>query len=494
LKLNYSCFFAVTVACLGCGGGSGVRAGQGSEAPTAVGDARIAITGKPQDQTLAFDGGLSISAIAGASINSFAIFPAANLNNAPIYFTNNGALYSYSRGQVQLVYVSPDHFIFNADVSNNGKIYMNTLDPSFNYVYAKIGLDGTGYSELSSGENLGLIRVSPDGSKVVFHTAAGLQVEPSAGGSLTLIDSAGTEGSFSPDSTQVVYSKTSGSNTQLFTCPVGGGTPTQITTDTFNHSFPSYSPDGALVLCEDDSGSAANTTSYIASGANSSESYSANIMAATYATVSKVSPDGKYLAALTSSSYNGTLSACFQDYAGGDFTTISAGGSLSWPSYPAAKTFIGSGGSWYTTPAAGFIYSSYQPGFASLLAFTATTPSTATAKVTSGTGTGPVIYDLNANTITGLKYSNGYFFNPVSITPSTTDVLVSLDSTTGSITSVAPFVAVRGTSLSKSSGAGTVSYSAHFTGVWDAHGKNLAPSGASVLTLDSKKGAVVSVR
>jgi len=496
LKLSYSYVFAVTVVCLGCGGGSGTRAGLGVGTTSTVGEARFTATGTPQDQTLAFEGGVSISSVAGASISSFEIFPAANLNNAPLYFVNDGALYSYCRGQVQLVYVSPAHYIYEADVSSDGKIYMNTLDPSSGYVFAKCNLDGTGYSVLVTGLDFDCdIHVSRDGSKIVYDYGNSNVTDANSDGTSPItIDENGYEGQFSPDGTKVSY--VGAGDYQIWTESAQGGRSKQLTnTRSYQNYEPTYSPDGSTIICDlFPGGNSVGIGAYAAYGGT--QGYPENFFSINVpdAYGPCVSPDGKYIGFLTSTSLNGPSSAAFQDLGGNSLTTIAPANEVIWPSYPVPKTFIGAGGAWYTSAAAGFLYSSYQPGFASLLAFTATTPSTATAKVTSGTGTGPVIYDLKANSITGLKYANGYFNAPVSITPSTTDVLVSIDSTTGAITAVAPFVAVRGSSFSESSGVGTVSCSAHFTGIWDAHGKNLAPAGASVLTLDTKKGGVVSVR
>jgi len=60
------------------------------------------------------------------------------------------------------------------------------------------------------------------------------------------------------------------------------------------------------------------------------------------------------------------------------------------------------------------------------------------------------------------------------------------------VTSVAPFVAVRGDSLRKTTGSGTVSYTARFLGVWDSRGKNVATGGATTITFDAKTGILLS--
>jgi len=78
------------------------------------------------------------------------------------------------------------------------------------------------------------------------------------------------------------------------------------------------------------------------------------------------------------------------------------------------------------------------------------------------------------------------------LTPGTTDALVTIDSTSGLVTAVAPFVAIRGAAAVSSKTANGLLYRAKFTAVYDAHGKNLAPNGASSIVLDPTHGSVVS--
>jgi hypothetical protein len=141
------------------------------------------------------------------------------------------------------------------------------------------------------------------------------------------------------------------------------------------------------------------------------------------------------------------------------------------------------------------VYSQLQNSFASLAAFTAQTPADAKSTLVSQSApgsTGPIVYDLNADSITALKYVNGYNSGPISITPNVSDVLVTVDATDGQITAVAPFLTSRGeTSLHQ---AGSLTYNARFTAVYDAHGKNLALHGASQIVLDPKHGTAIHVR
>jgi hypothetical protein len=69
---------------------------------------------------------------------------------------------------------------------------------------------------------------------------------------------------------------------------------------------------------------------------------------------------------------------------------------------------------------------------------------------------------------------------------------VSIDSTTGQVTSIAPFLVARGIPLQSSKAS--LEFHAQFLAVYDGNGKNLAPTGATDLVLDPKHGSVLSVR
>ena len=72
--------------------------------------------------------------------------------------------------------------------------------------------------------------------------------------------------------------------------------------------------------------------------------------------------------------------------------------------------------------------------------------------------------------------------------PSSTGALVAFDAADGSVVAVVPYAANR--SVPTHSG-NLATYTGHFTAVFDAHGKNLAPSGAKSVTLNEKTGKLV---
>ena len=183
-----------------------------------------------------------------------------------------------------------------------------------------------------------------------------------------------------------------------------------------------------------------------------------------------------------------------QDVYGKTQQILGQGTKPAWSPFATTKTFVGSGGAMFTSPIAGFIFPQIQTGLASLLTFTATTPSTATVTaVQPAGGSGPFVYDVHADDITSLKYTNSYYVPATTVTPGVSDAVVTVDSSAGAIQSIAPFVLTRGSSVKSVRTASGLQFTAHFTGVWDSHGKNLAPNGASAILVDGKHGKVLSV-
>lgn len=159
-------------------------------------------------------------------------------------------------------------------------------------------------------------------------------------------------------------------------------------------------------------------------------------------------------------------------------------------------TTIGASGA-LGTSASGFLWSQSSDSFAAMVGFGATTPSKATATQVGGTNS--LVYDLHADAVTSLKYTNSYYAAPTfSVTPpaGTTDVFVSFSSTTGQITMVAPF-ARRDKNSPKPTATqlGDVTvFKGPFTGIWNANGQNVAPNGASQISLETAKGTVIRIQ
>lgn len=121
--------------------------------------------------------------------------------------------------------------------------------------------DGAGAAYLTDSSALVLApRFAPDGSRILYTSyETGLpQVYLMDLDTLrrrALSDQPGTMSfapRFSPDGSRVVYSLTQGGNTDLYSAPVRGGSPTRLTSAPSIETAPSFSPDGSQIVFESD--------------------------------------------------------------------------------------------------------------------------------------------------------------------------------------------------------------------------------------------------
>jgi hypothetical protein len=501
LAMNRKSFFVTVFSSLvliGCGGGASPLKG-GSQV-SSVGEMQVAFSGNARPQVQTLESGISVASMAGASFSNLTFNPAQTLQNSTIgYLSPALALHTYQNGLDQII----DSGIFTdalgGCLSRDGHLYATTVHEDLTGHIDKSFYDGTGSTSILSTPSEATIfnnvAVSPDSSHIAYDEAApyalgGLHSARNTGASPLLLDAAGGQPAISPNNATVAFVKTVGSYTQIFTIPIGGGAETQISSDSNNHYYPNWSPGGDIIICDTDTGASRYISTY-SSGGGSIGSLSLSGYA--YESHACPSPDGKYLLCQLGTVYGSgaTVAVINSD---GVVQTISTSGQMPfWSPFFASRTWVGSG-SWMFPNAAGFLLAEYQSGFDSLLAFTATTPSSATITETGQSvsgSSGPPIYDVHADTVTSIKYVNDYNSTPITVTPNTSDALVTLDGTTGQINAVAPFVATRGQALHTPK---SLTYTAHFTAVYDKHGKNLAPNGASQLVLDPKTCAIVSMK
>ena len=477
-----------------CGGAAGTQGVQQTPTMTQVGEATISFSGTAKPSVLAGENGITVAAMAGASISSFVVDPGSKLSDTSIAWCDGGPAMEYQHGLTTLPLDTPGHYASGLAYGHDGHLYYadfaaDAIDKSY--------FDGSSLANVLTDANYPTdLAVAPNGQTVVFGDVnGGIFACPQTGNTLTTLDGAGYYPAISPNGNTVAYVKYVGSNPayyQIFTVPISGGTATQLTNDGINHYFPTYSPDGNYIVCDNDSGSVRSLVSYTA--ASGQPGYT--LSPVPYASHACFSPDGHYLVYQYSSSYSDTNpSICIQDYYGKTQQTIGSGTKPTWSPFLSSRTFVGSGGAMFTSPVAGFIFPQIQTGLASLLTFKATTPSAATVTaIQPGTSEeGPFVYDVHADDLTSIKYTNSYYVAAITVTPGVSDALVTVDSSLGAIQSVAPFVLTRGSQVMPVSTAAGLQVIAHFTGVWDSHGKNLAPYGASAIVVDSKHGKVLSV-
>jgi len=482
---------AGAVALGSCGGAAGTQSVQQTPSMTQIGEATISYAGTMKPSLLASEYGITVAAMAGTSISGFVVDPGSKLSDTAIAWCNRGAVDEYQHGITTQPLDTPGHYPDGVAYGHDGHLY-----------YADSGLlaieksyyDGSSLATVNNDALFpGEVAVAPNGQTVVYDDYfGGVFACPQTGNSHTTLDGSGVEPTISPAGNTVCYCKQVGSYYQLFTVPITGGTGAQLTNDLVNHYYPTYSPDGNYIVCDNDNGSARTLQVYFAPNGVSESS----VNAGPFASHACFSPDGHNLVYEYSSSYSGANPAIYiQDFYGTTQQYIGTGTNPTWSPYLSARTFVGSGGAMFTSPVAGFIFPQIQTGLASLLTFTATTPSAATATaVQPGTnGNGPFVYDVHADDVTSIKYTNSYYVPATTVTPGVSDTLVTVDSSLGAIQAVAPFVVTRGSKVKPVRTASGLQYTAHFTGVWDANGKNLAPSGASKIVVDGTHGKVVSV-
>jgi putative cell wall-binding protein len=138
-------------------------------------------------------------------------------------WTDDGIYNVWSEGG-KLEFATSDSFSISQDVQ---------LDPSMTYSDPDGGPGGIVFTAGSGAT--AEIEMITEGQ--LFDTA---QITP------TQI-TAGTQPSLSIDGTQVAFVKSDGTNDQIWTTDLQGGTPVQVTKDAANHSNPTWSPDGGTI-------------------------------------------------------------------------------------------------------------------------------------------------------------------------------------------------------------------------------------------------------
>lgn len=118
-------------------------------------------------------------------------------------------------------------------------------------------IDGTGIRQLTDHPPICCAATpawSPDGTKIVFDTAAAgfdLWVIPSSGGTATQLTTDPAEdrhADWSPDGSTIVFeSDRTGGGTQVWSIPATGGIATQLTTTVANNTAPTYSYTGTQI-------------------------------------------------------------------------------------------------------------------------------------------------------------------------------------------------------------------------------------------------------
>jgi hypothetical protein len=498
-RLSCLAFALVSFAILaGCGGSPSVSTPTGSSGSTGVpgqtevlGHATIKFVGKPQSNVSAQTGSISV---VGASFTELNYLPATVLANSTLLFSvGSTKVWTYSNGvQAPLggLVAQVDDYCFTHD----GHILLSMFDGKTHLLQIfECYYDGSGLTQITSNsEEHYSVSVTPNNSAILYSNGTSLKTTNFSGGNVQTLGP-GAIGKYSPNGTQIVLQD---ALTALYVMPASvGGTQTPVATALTSGggvSAPSWSPDGLKLAFSVDG------TVYV-SDASDDGVHTTVLGGAGYDSWGTIGPDGETLAFTRypsgTSPTNELITSGLDGYNANVIASAPTGFTYAypiWSPYLGPRSFVGSGGSMSAT-AAGFLWSERASAFCSLVSYSATTASSATiSSETSTASNTSAVFDLHADTITSLKYTNSYYVPAVAISPNVSDCLISFDSTTGFVTTVVPFSQTKTHSRPTRKVLGSVAtYTGKFPAIYDKKGVNVAPIGASVVSLDLKSGKLV---
>jgi hypothetical protein len=519
---------AVIATIVGCGGsGTTPQTLVGSTSTTQnFGSLITRIIGSAQSPvTSSAANGANVTGIAGALIDQMTLnFQSANtLADTKLAFVSNRdstfltEIYTMNpdgTGQTRLTNNGFDDLSFTWSPDGSKIAFETNRDGNFE-IYT-MNADGTNPVRVTNNASNDLSPSwSPDGTKIAFQSfrdqATGeiYTVNADGTGPVTRVTNnvvADDNPVWSPDGSKFVfYSTRDQAAGELYTMNVDGSNVQRLTNNVFQDLDPSWSPDGTRIVFHTnrDGNYEIYTMYFDGTGVTRLTNNAATDEQPTY------SPDGTKIA--FTSTRDGNFEIYTMNVDGSNPTRITYNTTIdelpTWSTFQPRlpKTLVGAGGS-LGTAAAGFLFGQRDTLVTSVLAFD-TNPATLaarsgarvvgqTASETQGTN---LIFSLTTTTGLGsVSYvsllPNGRPGTAVNLTIPTgsTGALVSFSASLGTVTSVIPFAANRSQGAKRGAENGNLAtYVGHFTAVFDSEGKNLAPNGATSVTLDEKNGKLV---
>jgi len=495
----------------GCGGGSGNGSSnvQGSVKQGSAGMSTFSFLGSPKPLVTESTGQVTSVTMAGASFTNLALHPNPTLQNTNLLFsmTLDGEdqiyKFNYPNGPIQTVTNSYPGY-YQPIQSKFGDIFCTN---SSTIGCTELIVDGTHLKPISTNPSqLYAPSLNPACTLLAFDNGA-LFTCPVAGGTATQIQgnvtAVGT--SWSPAGNAIAYVGSAAEGQyNLLTTPVAGGPITEITPPALASDIflrPSWSPNGVDIAAQCIFSSNNNAAVVIVSAVSASNTY-VNTTPAAYSDLFPVfSPDGSKIAFYRTNTGGATPGIYVEDASGLNqqmVTALPSGvqpESLSWSPFPSPVTFVPNS-SFNVNPISGFVLTQTGAQFGSLLGFTAKTPSAATITGSATQGSQPLAFTLSADAITNIVYTNGYFTYATAVTPpaSTPSALVTVDASTGAIDMVATAAtphAKFAPAATRSIGSNLV-YDGPFTAVYGPKGNRLDTNGAGQVVVDGKTGKLVS--
>jgi hypothetical protein len=473
---------------IGCGGGAGSQVTQDGNT-SVIGQASFVFQGSPKPAVQSALGAVSVVGIAGANYSSMLFTPNQDLNNTAIAFKLGQNIWTYYNGtatQITTGIANADHPAF----SPYGLIVFSVRDRSGCGQVWRCTYDGNGLTQITADETQHLHpSYSPDGTKIVYDDGTYIYTIPSGGGTPTLIGP-GTQPAYTYNGTYILY--------------VTNTTPTRVAT------YPSFYDFGSSDNEEFPSSAAKLfTITYMASPPQiwvyddvSNTVLEAYAPSTSFSmSQSTISPDGKQMAFIGAngsaapSLYLSTSEGLNATAVMNSQSTSEAIAEPTWSPYFQPRKFVGTSGLMFTT-ASGFLWGSVGNGFGSWVSFQAQTPSTATITPQGSANTTSLVFLIQADVITNLKYTNCYYGSvstPISASTSVTQALVSINSVSGTVEATVPFLQMPSGKTVKSSTSGAnLVYSGTIPAIYNAKGQNIAPAGAHQVTVNPKTGKLVS--
>lgn len=442
--------------------------------------------------------------MSGASYSNISLIPSKTLDNTLILFSDSaGGLWTVTPSG-KMNFISQWGFpALCATFTNDGHILCDAIDPLASQAYvSECNYDGSNFAPvITTSAAASSVGISSNAGKVAWVDSGGsLHVSNFNGSSETTITGLSTFPNLNYN--KVAYEQFNASEyQQILTAYASGGTgslwPGQSSTS--NNRNPAWLSFYQIIFDWDngsrrgievlDNNGLVDTSVTQPSGVTDDEQPAPG-------------PDGRSIAWMRGT-YNGVLSLVTGTYNGGNVQTLVSGSSSfqiglpQWSPYFGTQTFVGAGGTMFTSSAAGFLWGQDGDEFSSLVSFTASNPSSATVVPETSSATGAdLVFDIHANSLTGLMFTNCYYGQVNTVIPgqssSVTDVLISFNSSTGQVDTIAPFVSNRGAAKPAVQG-GDLVFDARFSGVWNGKGKNVAPNGASQLAIDGSTGKLAAM-
>ncbi|HEY0867367.1 MAG TPA: hypothetical protein VGE01_08315 [Fimbriimonas sp.] len=500
---------AVLYGCGGGGGGSTDVPG-GSVSHADYGPISVEMKGQAAQPVVAGAGSATVTSVFAASFTDIKVrMPPASaltveeaLAETTIAYNKGGVVYYFEYGTGRTYPVTNLQSFGNQSYpsfSGMGDKFVVTEQDGDNIRWQifRYNVDGSGRTRLTNhAQSSNIPSYSPDGTRIVFERANAdspytrqiYRVNADGTGLLQLTDNAddNTRATWSPDGTKVAWYRRVNNTGDYYVHTMNPNGTGKVSVGLLSTSLPGgldYTVAGTHLIHTWWNGTKHLVYRSISGGPVYTPENSLGGVSA--------SPAGNYAVV----SDGDTLKMV--DLVDGSSRVLlyNAGTNPAWGPYVTTRRMVGGGGP-LGAAAGGFSFAQLGKKVSSFVTYDAVTRSTLRVTPEGQTGSANVVLKLEGDTINSLRFLNDFRETPTVIVSNSTSshvkgALIAFDSATGDVASVVTYV----TGAAVRSRAGEpYTFEGRFEGVWDQEGKNLAPSGATIVTLDPQNGKVLSFR